>query len=106
MPFFSGIVLMVWLFFFPSIFRSLLCIIDAFTNLTGDRIGVVWKPHTFMPKRFTVLESRLRLVVDGDEGKSTASSQNSSGATILNSVELVALMAAECNSLIDAVEFL
>lgn len=70
---------------------------------TADRIGIVWKPQAFMPKRFSVLETRLRLVASSDN---TASENGKSSVTFLNSVELVALIASELDGLVEKIEYL
>ena len=68
---------------------------------TGDRIGIIWKPHTFLPKRFSVLETRLRLVMKEDT-KANNDATNAS-TTVLNSVELIAMMLAEFDGMLDNV---
>jgi hypothetical protein len=77
---------------------------SLFSSLSGDYIGVVWRPHAFLPKRFSVLESKFRIIAaHGDE----AGSVSTSGAMMYaNAVEIVADMVASSEGLVDAVEFL
>jgi hypothetical protein len=64
--------------------------------ITGDQIGIIWKPQAFLPKKFTVLDSRLRLVVDDNSTSSTVT-------TVVNTTELIAMIAAESNGLIESI---
>lgn len=68
--------------------------------ILGDRVGVIWKPQVFLPQKFSLLESRLRLpVTDGVQGSAVA-------ITVLNCVELMTLILAEFDGLVEKVEYL
>ncbi len=70
--------------------------------IAADRIGIIWKPQAFMPKRFSVLETRLRLVASSE----MESENGKSSTTFVNSVELIALIASELEGLLEKVEYL
>jgi hypothetical protein len=68
----------------------------------AEDIGVIWKPAAMLPKKFSVLETALRMPLTSED---SASAGNSMGLMVLNMHELVANIVAACDGFVTSFEF-
>jgi hypothetical protein len=61
----------------------------------------VWRPHSFLPRKFSVLESKFRLALSSQKNGIVLPG----AITILNAVEVIAMMVADADGIVERVDY-
>ena len=68
-------------------------------EIEGSTVGVVWRPSIFLPKKFSVLESRHHIA------NTTGEEDEDNTTVVFNVAEVLVEMIAEANGLIENIDY-